>query len=116
MRLDDEGITSARFGPCRSEQISRSIVSTAGRLHQDLVMGWTKRSESRMWMKENKKDLEDSGRAGSADAKKAIGRETPLSRDARPRPATKEEVATRREINIIEKEGADDQLAGKEIE
>jgi len=69
-----------------------------------------------MWMKENKKDLEDSGRAGSADAKKAIGRETPLSRDARPRPATKEEVATRREINIIEKEGADDQLAGKEIE
>ena len=48
-------------------------------------------------MKENKKDLEDLERAGSAGAKKANGRETPLSRDTRPRPATKEEVATRRE-------------------
>lgn len=85
------------FGPCRSEQISGSIVSTEIRMHQDLVMGWTKRSESRMWMEENKKDLEDSERAGSASAKKAIGRETPRPRDARPRPATKEEVATRRE-------------------
>lgn len=69
-------------------------------------------------MKENKKDLEDSGRAGSAGAKKAGGRETPLSRDARPRPATMDQGGSRdsREINIIEKEGADDQLAGIEIE
>lgn len=67
-------------------------------------------------MEENKKDLEDSGRAGSAGAKKATGRETPRPRDA---PLASDEGGSRdsmRRTNIIEKEGADDQSAGKEIE